>query len=160
PTRSRCATCNGTGEQPGAKAKTCPTCDGKGREQVVQGPLRMTRTCHTCGGSGKIVPPCPTCGGSGEVASERPITGRVPPGADDGPRLRGPRMGAPGIAGGPPGDLVIETHVRPHALFKRDGLDLHLKLPVTLSEALVGGRVDVPTPDGPVKLTVPPRSQS
>jgi molecular chaperone DnaJ len=160
PTRSRCATCNGTGDEPGAKARKCPTCDGKGREQVVQGPLRMMRTCHTCGGSGKIVPPCPTCGGSGEVASERPITVRVPPGADDGSRLRVAGMGAPGIGGGPPGDLVIQTHVRPHPQFRREGLDLHLKLPVTLAEALGGGSVDVPTPQGPVKLTIPPRSQS
>ena len=91
--------------------------------------------------------------------TEQPVKIRVPPGADEGSRLRVPGKGAPGH-GGPPGDLIIETHVRPHPYFRREGLDLHLRLPITLAEALGGASVEVPTPQGSVKLTIPPRTQS
>ena len=85
---------------------------------------------------------------------------RIPPGADEGSRLRVPGLGQPGRKGGPSGDLYIETHIRPHPYFRRDGLDLHLTLPVTLDEAYLGGAVEVPTPTGPVQLKVPARSQN
>jgi molecular chaperone DnaJ len=159
PQRETCPTCHGSGDEPGAKPQTCPTCKGSGKEQLVEGPMRMTITCRTCGGSGKLTPPCPTCHGEGEIMTEQPVKIRVPPGADEGSRLRVAGKGAPGH-GGPPGDLIIETHVRPHPFFRREGLDLHLRLPVTLDEALAGASVEVPTPLGPVKLTIPPRSQS
>jgi molecular chaperone DnaJ len=159
PTRSECPTCAGSGDQPGAPVTTCTTCGGSGKQQVAQGPMRMVMPCRTCGGDGKLSTPCTTCGGAGEVGGQRPITVRIPPGADDGSRLRVAGQGAPGLAGGGAGDLVIETHVRPHPFFRRDGLDLTLRLPVTLAEALAGGSVEVPTPQGPVKLTIPPRSQ-
>ena len=159
PTRSECPTCGGTGDQPGAPVVTCSTCNGSGKQQVAQGPMRMVVPCRTCGGDGKISTPCTACGGNGEITGQRPITVRIPPGADNGSRLRVAGKGAPGLAGGGPGDLVIETVVRPHPFFKRDGLDLVLKLPVTLAEALGGASVEVPTPQGTVKLTIPPGSQ-
>ena len=159
PQRETCPTCHGSGDAPGAKPTTCPTCKGSGKEQLVEGPMRMTITCRTCGGSGKLTPPCPTCHGEGEIMTEQPVKIRVPPGADEGSRLRVAGKGAPGH-GGPPGDLIIEMHVRPHPFFRREGLDLHLRLPVTLSEALAGAGVEVPTPQGSVKLTIPPKSQS
>lgn len=159
PQRESCPTCHGSGDAPGAKPQTCPTCKGSGKEQLVEGPMRMTIACRTCGGSGKLTEPCPTCHGEGEIMTEQPVKIRVPPGADEGSRLRVPGKGAPGH-GGPPGDLIIETHVRPHPFFRREGLDLHLRLPVTLGEALAGASVEVPTPQGSVKLTIPPRSQS
>jgi molecular chaperone DnaJ len=157
PAHTTCPTCSGSGDEPGAKVETCPVCKGSGKQQVAQGPMRMMMTCRKCGGRGKLSTPCHTCGGAGEVVTRRPITVRIPPGADEGSRLRVAGQGAPGD---PPGDLVIETHVRPHPHFRREGLDLHLTLPVTLSEALSGAAIDVPTPQGPVKLTVPARSQS
>ncbi len=159
PQRETCPTCHGSGDAPGAKPQTCPTCKGSGKEQLVEGPMRMTISCRTCGGSGKLTPPCPTCHGEGEIMTEQPVKVRVPPGADEGSRLRVAGKGAPGH-GGPPGDLLIEMHVRPHPYFRREGLDLHLRLPVTVSEALAGAGVEVPTPQGSVKLTIPPRSQS
>jgi DnaJ-class molecular chaperone len=108
--------------------------------------MRLLRPCSTCGGRGKLATPCSACHGTGMVRTVRPLTVRIPPGADDGDRLRA-------------GNILIETRVRSHPHFRRDGLDLHLRLPVTLSEALSGGTVEVPTPDGPVRLKIPPRSQ-
>jgi molecular chaperone DnaJ len=159
PTRTACSVCHGTGDEPGAEVKTCPTCSGSGKQQLAQGPMRLTVVCQTCGGAGRSAPPCRACAGVGELAGQRPIKVRVPPGADDGSRLRVAGHGAPGLAGGPPGDLIIETRLRPHPFFRREGLDLHLRLPVTLAEAVGGASIEVPTPQGPVKLTVPPRSQ-
>jgi curved DNA-binding protein len=92
-------------------------------------------------------------------AGDRTVTVRIPPGADTGSRLRVAGLGLPGRAGGPPGDLVIEVRVRPHPYFRREGLDLHVTLPVTVDEAYSGATVDVPTVEGPVRLKVPPRSQ-
>lgn len=160
PTRVRCSICSGTGDQPGSTPTTCPTCRGSGKAPIVQGPLRLVSTCRTCSGSGKTTPPCTACGGNGEVGSEEPTKVRIPPGADDGSRLRVAGKGAPGIGGGPPGDLIIETKVRPHPFFRREGLNLKLALPVTLGEALGGATVEVPTPGGPVKLTIPAKSQA
>jgi molecular chaperone DnaJ len=159
PTRSDCPACRGSGDQPGAPVTTCATCGGSGKQQVAQGPMRMVIPCRACGGDGKISTPCSTCGGAGEISGQKPITVRIPPGADTGSRLRVAGQGAPGMAGGDPGDLVIETVVRPHPFFRREGLDLVLRLPITLGEALGGASVEVPTPQGAVKLTVPPRSQ-
>lgn len=151
PVGQTCATCKGSGDSGDA----CPVCKGTGRQS--KGASRAA-VCRSCGGKGKL--PCPTCKGSGSVAGTRKISVRIPPGADDGSRLKVAGRGKPGLRGGTPGDLYIEVHVRPHPHFRRDGLDLHLTLPVTLDEAYVGGPIEVPTPDGPVTLKIPPRSQS
>jgi molecular chaperone DnaJ len=156
PLRVSCSVCKGSGDKPGSTPTTCAACGGTGRRQAVRGPMRILQPCEICAGDGKLGDPCPTCAGEGAVVSEQPVKIRIPPGADDGSRLRVPGKGAPGS---PPGDLVIETRVRPHTHFRREGLDLHLKLPVTLDEALSGASVEVPTPTGSVKLRVPPRSQ-
>jgi molecular chaperone DnaJ len=150
----RCASCGGSG----ATAEACPECHGTGRVQAAQGSLRVLTPCGRCGGSGRL--PCPGCNGSGVRPGTRSVTVRIPPGASDGSRLRVAGLGRPGARGGPPGDLYIETHIRPHPHFRRDGLDLLLTLPVTVDEAYLGGSVEVPTPEGPVQLKVPPRSQS
>jgi len=154
PTGTTCATCKGAGTRGGA----CPECHGAGRVDAARGPMRIVATCPTCDGTGKE--PCTTCHGTGVVGGSRKVTVRIPPGADDGSRLRVPGLGGPGLRGGPAGDLYIEIAVRPHPHFRRAGLDLHLTLPVTVAEAYLGASVSVPTPDGPVDLKVPPRSQS
>jgi len=159
PLRVECDRCGGKGDEPGTTPDKCKTCDGTGRAQVVRGPMRMLGVCPTCGGEGVVRTPCTKCGGSGVVESEQTVTVRIPPGADHGTQLTVRGKGHAGIRGGPPGDLVIETRVRPHPWFRREGLDLHLKLPVTVAEAYAGASIDVPTPDGTVKLKVPPRSQ-
>ncbi len=122
--------------------------------------MRLLSTCAACGGKGKLGTPCPNCKGVGELDTEDTITVRIPSGAEDGSQLTVKGRGAPGAAGGPPGDLVIQTRVRPHAHFRRDGLDLYLTLPVTVDEAYNGAQVEVPTPDGPVQMKIPASSQS
>jgi len=158
PVERSCPTCHGSGDKPGSEVKTCAACGGSGRVQAVEGPMRMMVPCRVCGGDGKIGTPCPTCTGAGTVTSEERLRVRIPPGADNGTELR-VRGRIPGPPGAPPGDLVIRTRVRPHPHFRRDDLDLYLDLPVTLDEAYSGATVEAPTPDGPVKLKIPPRSQ-
>lgn len=153
PSSTPCSTCRGTGDKPGTKPHTCAECKGTGRARAVRGPLNLMQPCGTCGGTGKISTPCGACSGTGDVEKTEPVTVRIPAGADDGSRLRVPGHGARG-------DLVIETRVRPHPHFRREGLELYLKLPVTLDEAYNGASVEVPTPDGPVNLRIPPRSQN
>jgi molecular chaperone DnaJ len=160
PGRSPCSACAGTGVQPGTAVADCPDCGGSGRRQVVGGPMAIRATCDRCGGSGKRHTPCASCRGEGTVPADQKLRIRIPPGADNGGELRVPGRGTPGSGGGPPGDLLVRTRVRPHRHFRREGLDLTLHLPVTLAEAYHGATVDVPTPEGPVQMKVPPRSSS
>jgi molecular chaperone DnaJ len=160
PALTTCPTCAGSGDEPGSTPQTCPECNGSGKRQIGQGPMRITTTCPRCGGDGKIHKACSTCGGAGLLRSEQSVQIRIPPGADDGSELRVRGKGGPGIAGGPPGDLIIRTHVEPHPHFERDGLDLTLRLPITFHEAYGGASVSVPTPSGPVQMKVPPRAQN
>jgi molecular chaperone DnaJ len=160
PVEVPCTTCNGSGNEPGTTPTSCPECRGTGKRDATRGPMHVTMTCQTCAGTGVIRTPCKACGGRGAVVSSETAKVRIPPGADEGTQLRVRGRGAAGQAGAPRGDLIIETHVRPHPFFRRDGLDLYLTLPVTLDEALSGAIVDVPTPDGTVRLKVPPHSQT
>jgi len=160
PAVSTCSTCAGSGEQPGSRPQTCPECEGSGKIQLGQGPMKVTTVCPNCGGDGKIHEPCSTCDGAGMVHTEQTVEVRIPPGADEGSELRVRGKGGPGIGDGPPGDLLIRTEVAPHPHFTRAGLDLVLRLPVTLHEAYSGATVSVPTPSGVVQMKVPPRAQS
>jgi molecular chaperone DnaJ len=159
PVRKACPTCDGSGDQPGTERKTCPECNGSGRKQVVKGPMKMMTACPTCGGQGVLRSPCSTCAGAGAVETRETVKVRIPPGADDGSELRVRGRGTPGTGGGPPGDLVIVTRVRPHPYFRREGTDLHLRLPVRIDEAYLGASIEVPTPSGPVTMKVPALSQ-
>lgn len=160
PVRTACSDCAGSGELPGAQAEVCPACEGRGKQHIVRGPMRMVGVCSACGGDGKVRAPCTTCHGAGILESEENVQVRIPPGADDGSELRVRGKGGPGLMGGTPGDLLIRTHVRAHPHFTRDELDLHITLPITLEEAYLGGSIQVPTLDGPVQMKIPPRTQS
>jgi molecular chaperone DnaJ len=160
PIRGPCDACNGSGEEPGSEATTCPECGGRGKRSVARGPLQLLTTCLRCGGDGKVHEPCRRCAGSGVIESEQHVDVRIPAGADDGSELRVRGKGAPGLGGGAPGDLILRTRVAPHPHFSRDGLDLTLKLPVTLAEAYNGASISVPTPAGAVQMKIPPRTQS
>jgi DnaJ-class molecular chaperone len=122
--------------------------------------MQILSTCASCLGRGRLTTPCPRCHGNGSLVLEQPITVRIPSGADDGTVLTVKGKGAPGQLGGEPGDLLIETRLRPHPHFQRDGLDLRLTLPVTVHEAYNGATVEVPTPKGSVRLKIPRGSQS
>ena len=122
--------------------------------------MRILVTCPVCRGRGQVSVPCPSCAGAGVQQTHRTVTVRIPRGADNGSTLRIAGKGAPGGPGGHPGDLVIETRLRPHPWVRREGLDLYLKLPVSLDEAYSGASVEIPTFNGAVKkLRVPAGSQ-
>jgi molecular chaperone DnaJ len=157
---ARCGECSGRGTRAGARPTKCSQCGGRGQAQVARGPLRMVTTCPACGGSGVAAPPCPRCGGRGTTGERRPLRVRIPPGADTGSTVRLAGKGEPGGRGGPPGDLVIETRVRPHRWVRRENLDLIMRLPVSVHEAYAGAEIEVPTFEGTrLKVTIPPRSQ-
>jgi molecular chaperone DnaJ len=125
--------------------KTCPTCRGRGQVAFQQGFFTIARTCGTCGGAGKrIVTPCPACSGQGRVRSESTVTVRVPAGVDDGMRLRISGEGEASGDGGPAGDLYVVLHVAPHAVFHRDGPQLHCDVDISFAQAALGTTVRVP----------------
>jgi molecular chaperone DnaJ len=153
-----CSTCSGTGARPGTHATTCPVCHGRGVLDDNQGLFSLSSPCRNCGGLGHVIEdPCPTCRGTGVERREREVKVRIPPGVDDGQRIRLKGRGGPGRNGGPPGDLYVTAKVMPHKIFSRRGLDLTLRVPVTYPEAALGAQVEVPTLDGgPVKLKINP----
>lgn len=145
PRLDRCGTCRGTGAEGKDGVKTCPTCRGRGQVAFQQGFFTIARTCSTCGGAGKrIVKPCATCAGQGRVKSESTLTVKVPAGVDDGMRLRISGEGEASPDGGPAGDLYVVLHVAPHAVFHRDGAQLHCDVTISFAQAALGTSVRVP----------------
>lgn len=155
-----CATCQGSGSEPSSET-TCPECKGSGRVQLGRGPIAVGRTCPRCSGAGRVgTRPCPTCKGTRRTIQHERLNVHVPAGVDTGSRVRVAGKGIPGSGGGAAGDLYIVIRVRPHPLLERRGSDLYLDVPVTVGEATLGGSISVPTPDGQVRVKVPPGSQS
>jgi molecular chaperone DnaJ len=156
-----CEVCQGTGAKSGTKPKTCPECHGSGSKSVAQGPMQFRQTCPRCQGSGHLPgDPCAACDGAGRVLRPDTIRVNIPPGADSGKRIRLRGKGEAGVRGGPAGDLYITPRIRPHPILTRSGRDLTMELPVTVGEAVRGANVDVPTPDGTIKVKVPAGAQS
>src|SRR5215469_5871701 len=151
-----CGTCHGSGADPsGAGEVTCPQCKGSGHVTQMAGAMRFNLTCPKCGGTGKLRNVCPTCGGDGRVTHTETVEIRIPPGARNGSRLRVAGKGNAGTMGAPPGDLYITTRVEPHAFFHRDGDNIEIKVPVTVWEAALGAKIEVPTIDGRAQLKIP-----
>jgi molecular chaperone DnaJ len=156
-----CSTCGGSGAKPGTAPERCPECGGIGMIARNQGPFSVSEVCPKCGGSGQIIADkCPTCRGRGVEVRPRDVKVRIPAGVDDGQRIRVKGRGGAGTNGGPPGDLYVVVHVRPHAVFGRSGRDLTVRVPITFAEAALGARVKVPTLDEPVTVKVAPGTQS
>ncbi|GAB4278421.1 MAG: molecular chaperone DnaJ [Coriobacteriia bacterium] len=152
-----CPTCKGTGAKPGTSPVTCPACNGTGRQAQSQGLFAMSRTCPRCMGKGTVIEsPCSTCRGTGTVVRTKPMTINIPAGVTDGGKIRFKGKGEPGTGGGPAGDLYVVTHIRPHPYYERKGADIWMDLPVTFPEAALGTQVEIPTPDGRVKLKIKP----
>jgi molecular chaperone DnaJ len=122
--------------------------------------MRFTMVCPQCGGSGRQRRPCPTCGGAGYVRAPESFEVRIPPGVDTGSRVRVPGKGNAGVGGGPAGDLYIVTEVETHPVFERKGDNIYVKVPVTVAEAALGAKVEVPTLVGPSTIKIPPGTQS
>jgi molecular chaperone DnaJ len=162
PTSVACDTCRGTGAEGGAEPVTCPTCSGMGKVRAQQGFFTVERTCPTCNGMGQIVKnPCRSCGGAGRVEKERALSVNIPAGVETGTRIRLAGEGEAGLRGGPSGDLYIFIEVRDHALFQRDGVNLYLRVPVSITTAALGGEIEVATIDGgKARVKVPAGSQT
>src|SRR5271170_4514790 len=154
-----CNVCHGAGVEPGDE-KTCPTCNGSGQVTQVSGKMRFQITCSRCGGSGKLHSICRNCGGDGRVQRVDNLDVRIPPGAQTGSRVRVAGRGNAGTHGGPAGDLYIITKVEPHPYFERRGDDLYTVVPITVTEASLGAKVEVPTIDGRAQVRIPPATDS
>jgi molecular chaperone DnaJ len=149
PTSVTCETCSGSGAKAGTKPVTCGTCGGAGKVRASQGFFTIERTCPTCQGRGEtIADPCPACNGAGRVVKERTLSVSIPPGVEDGTRIRLSGEGEAGVRGGPAGDLYIFLSIKPHELFQRDGADVFCRVPISMTTAALGGQIDVPTLDG------------
>ena len=145
PASLSCEACSGSGCKPGTTPTTCTGCGGAGRVRASQGFFSIERTCPRCGGSGRMVlDPCAGCHGMGQTRKERRLQVAIPPGVDDGSRIRLEGEGDAGSGGGPRGDLYIFLSVRPHELFERDGLDLLCTVPAPMCTAALGGEIEVP----------------
>jgi len=149
PSAVACDVCSGTGAEGGAEPVTCPTCSGMGKVRAQQGFFTVERTCPTCAGAGQTIKnPCKSCGGAGRTEKERSLSVNIPAGVETGTRIRLSSEGEAGMRGGPTGDLYIFIETREHAIFKRDGVNLFITIPVSMITAALGGEVEVPTIDG------------
>jgi molecular chaperone DnaJ len=152
-----CDTCHGSGAKPGTEPRTCPKCNGVGLVSTNQGAFQFSEPCRECQGVGTGVDEkCPDCRGTGAVTRPRTLTVRIPPGVDDGQRIRLSGRGEPGERGGTAGDLYVQVRVKPHDLFTRSGQNLGVTVPVTIAEATLGVDLVVPTLDSQVTVRVPP----
>ncbi len=162
PITEECATCSGSGAAPGSSLVTCKECGGSGTVSFGQQGFAVKRPCPACFGRGKIPEkPCPSCGGRGAVRQNRRINVTVPRGVDSGSRVRLSGQGERGAGGGPPGDLIISFKVKPHRFFRREGLDIHVTIPINIVQATLGSKIRVRTVSGKrVILRIPAGTQS
>lgn len=156
-----CASCGGSGTAHGSRPRSCPACGGTGRKTVNRGVMRFAAPCAACQGSGSTRgEDCRDCSGRGTAQRSELINVRIPPGVDTGSKVRIPGKGNAAPGGGPPGDLYITLEVIPHAYFKRDGTTISLKLPITVAEATLGAKIEVPTLEGRSTIRIPPGTKS
>jgi len=156
-----CQTCHGSGSASGRGPSTCPQCQGRGQIRYQQGFFSVARTCSACGGAGVIVTdPCGTCHGETRVTKEVKLSVKVPPGVEDGTRIRYSGEGDAGRSGGATGDLYVVLAIRAHDFFQRDGYDLHCVVPMSFPQAALGAEIEIPGIDGAVTLKVPEGTQS
>jgi len=155
PRHELCGECKGSGSKRGSSPSQCKTCKGHGQVLMSQGFFRIQQTCRTCGGKGAIITnPCGECNGKGRVKTQRTLSFDIPAGVYTGFRFAMRGEGESGAPGAPRGDLIIEIHVKEHPFFRREGEHLIVQVPITASQAALGGEIDVPTLDGPVPHTI------
>jgi molecular chaperone DnaJ len=153
-----CPTCHGTASTGGESI--CPECNGTGQVTQMGGRMKFNIECPRCGGSGKIRGECPTCHGQGTVARTETMEFRIKPGTRDGQRIRLAGKGNAGVRGGADGDLYLIVRIEPHSVFMRKGDDIYVNVPVTIAEAALGAKIEVPTIDGRAQLKIPPGTQT
>ncbi len=154
-----CANCHGSGSSGGNKI-VCPECNGSGNVTQQAGAMRFNLSCARCEGTGFLRNTCPACHGEGRTAATDSVEVRIPPGVQNGDRLRVTGKGNAGTGGAPPGDLYITVKVDPHPFFHRDGDDVHITVPITVWEAALGTKIEVPTIDGRALLKIPQGTQN
>ncbi len=162
PTLAPCEECSGSGSAKGASRRSCGTCNGMGRVRATQGFFTIERSCPACQGAGEMIDkPCRACEGAGRMRKERALSVTIPPGVEDGTRIRLAGEGEAGLRGAPAGDLYIFLSIAPHAVFQRDGAHIYCKVPIAMTAATLGGVVEVPTVEGSrARLTIPPGTQT
>lgn len=155
-----CEDCGGSGAQKGSRAVTCSVCRGRGQVVASRGFFQVAQTCPNCHGTGSVIEkPCKTCHGEGRTERTSRVKLKIPAGIDEGARLRSSGGGEAGLRGGASGDLYVVIHLKEHAIFQRDGMDLHCEIPIPFSIAALGGEVRVPTLSGAVSLKIPAGTQ-
>ncbi len=155
-----CESCGGSGLNRSKGQQVCPNCQGTGKESKLRGVMRFSGPCRTCGGAGRVGGTCDQCRGSGTTPGQQTITVRIPAGVDTGYRMRVPGKGNGGRLGGPAGDLFLIVTVRPDDIFSRQGMDITCTVPITVTEAALGAKIEVPTMQGKTILRIPPGTQS
>src|SRR5271156_4177775 len=161
-TFAQCEPCHGSGAEPGSSPTSCRTCQGHGRVRAQQGFFTIERTCPTCQGAGTVIEkPCRSCGGQGRVRREKTLSVSIPPGVEDGTRIRLAGEGEVGLHGATAGDLYIFISIAQHTIFQRDGANIYCRVPIPFTTAALGGAIDVPTVEGSrTRVTVPAGTQS
>jgi molecular chaperone DnaJ len=154
-----CASCGGS-KLDQSKKMICSTCGGKGIRAQPEGFFNLNQACPSCKGGGSTGPSCSSCAGRGRAQVSEDIKVKIPAGTDTGTRVRVSGKGEGGTSGGPMGDLILNAQVSPHQYFRREGKNIHLEIPLNISEAILGGNIDIPTIDGTVSLKVPPGTGS
>ena len=154
-----CETCNGTGAM-GGQTTVCPECDGTGNVTQMAGAMKFSLTCPRCDGKGRLRNVCPTCHGDGRLLKQDSVEVRIPAGVPTGSRLRVAGRGNAGRNGGPAGDVYITVRIQPHPFFERQGDDIHIQVPITITEASLGAKIEVPTIDGKALLKIPQGTQN
>jgi molecular chaperone DnaJ len=164
PSSVACEVCKGTGAEGNAAqaATTCGTCGGAGKVRAQQGFFLIERTCPTCSGSGRVIKnPCKVCAGQGRVQRDRTLAVSIPAGVEDGTRIRLSGEGEAGLRGAPAGDLYVDIGVKPHPIFQRDGANIFVRVPLRMTQAALGGAVEVPSIDGGrARVTIPAGTQT
>ncbi len=161
PRLSSCEACGGEGTRDGASRETCLACAGAGQIRYQQGLFSVAKTCPECQGAGSVIrDPCGECGGAGAIHQQQSLSVKIPAGVDHGSRLKLRGEGEAGRRGGPPGDLYVVIHVREHAFFRREGVDVICEVPIGMTQAALGTEIQVPTPHGVVKMKIPSGTQS
>lgn len=162
PSALSCEACHGTGGEKGAEPVPCPACRGQGRQRASQGFFTIERTCQTCHGAGRIIEkPCRKCQGSGRVRKDKTLSVTIPPGVEEGTRIRLAGEGDAGMQGAPAGDLYIFLSIKPHPMFQREGPHIHCRVPIPMTLAALGGEIEIPTIDGiRAQLNIPPGTQT
>jgi molecular chaperone DnaJ len=155
----RCDTCGGSGRQGGGNS-VCSECNGSGNVTQMAGAMKFSLTCPRCGGQGRLRNSCSGCHGEGRLPRVETVEARIPQGVQAGARLRLPGKGNSGTEGAPPGDLYITVRVAPHPFFQRDGDNILIQVPITVTEASLGAKIEVPTIDGRALLKIPMGTQN